>query len=52
MLLALSANKDRNVLRHFKMLLLCFFLFAFPLYMTFVLCYIFDIDFWLLVSSH
>ena len=49
MLLALSANKDRHALRHVKMLVLCLFLFAFPLYMTYVLFYIFDLNFWTLV---
>lgn len=49
MLLALSANKDRHVMRHVKILLLCVFLFLFPLYMTFILCYIFDLNFWTLV---
>ena len=51
MLLALSANKDRHILRHIKILILCFFLFAFPLYMTVILCYIFDLNFWTLVVS-
>lgn len=49
MLLALSANKDKHFIRHFKILLLSLFLFAFPLYMSFVLCYIFDLNFWTLV---
>ena len=49
LLLALSANKDRHIVRHVKILLLCTFLFAFPLYMTFILCYIFDLNFWTLV---
>ncbi|KZS07809.1 RING finger protein 145 [Daphnia magna] len=49
MLLALSANKDRHIMRHVRILLLCVFLFAFPLYMTFILCYIFDLNFWTLV---
>ena len=31
------------------MLLLCSFLFAFPLYMTYILFYIFDLNFWTLV---
>lgn len=48
-LLALSANKDRHVIRHLKILTLCCFLFFFPLYMTYVLCYIFDLNFWTLV---
>ena len=49
MLLALSANKHSNIVRHLKILILCFFLFAFPLYMTYILFYIFDLNFWTLV---
>lgn len=35
--------------RHLKILMLCCFLFVFPLYMTYILCYIFDLNFWTLV---
>jgi len=48
-LLALSASHNKSVLKHLRTLALCTFLFAFPLYMTLVLCNVFQIDFWMLV---
>lgn len=48
-MLALSASHCRTIHKHLRALALCFFLFAFPLYMTYMLCLVFHIDFWMLV---
>lgn len=48
-LLALSASHSKSVIKHVRTMALCAFLFKFPLYMTIVLCRVFQIDFWMLV---
>lgn len=48
-LLALSASHNKSIIKHLRTLILCAFLFALPLYMTLVLCSVFQIDFWMLV---
>ncbi|GAB6024943.1 hypothetical protein CHUAL_010044 [Chamberlinius hualienensis] len=48
-LLALSASHNKSVIKHARTLVLCCFLFVFPLYMTAMLCQVFQIDFWMLV---
>lgn len=48
-LLALSASHNKSLIKHIRTLALCAFLFKFPLYMTIVLCRVFQIDFWMLV---
>jgi len=48
-ILSLSAYHGRNVFHHVKVLLLCTFLFAFPLHVTYVLAQIFPVDFWMAV---
>lgn len=48
-ILSLSAYHGRNILHHTKILLLCAFLFLFPLHVTWVLAQIFPVDFWMAV---
>lgn len=48
-ILSLSAHHGKNLFHHLKVLLLCAFLFAFPLYITYVLTTVFPVDFWLAV---
>ena len=49
MILSLSARHGKNLFHHVKVLLLCSFLFAFPLHMTYVLTLVFPVDFWMAV---
>ena len=48
-LLALGASQSRHVWRHIRAVLLCTFLWMFPLYMTYMINQFFDLDFWLMV---
>ena len=48
-ILSLSAHHGKNLFHHLKVLLLCGFLFAFPLHITYVLTTVFPVDFWLAV---
>lgn len=48
-LLSLCTSQTYSLARHARVLLVCVFLFVFPLYMTFFLCRLFDVDFWTLV---
>lgn len=48
-ILSLSAYHGRNFFHHIKVLLLCFFLFLFPLHVTWVLAQVFPVDFWLAI---
>jgi hypothetical protein len=48
-LLALGASQHRSLCRHVRTILLCTFLWMFPIFMTFTICQFFDLDFWLLV---
>ncbi|XP_077992098.1 RING finger protein 145-like [Glandiceps talaboti] len=48
-LMALTAANNRNFLHHIKVLIMCIFLFVFPLYMTYIVCMFFEAEFWLLV---
>ena len=48
-LLALGASQNRRVGKHVRAVLLCSFLWMFPLYMTFMITQFFDLDFWLMV---
>ena len=48
-ILSLSAYDGKNVIHHIKVLVLCAFLFLFPLHVTYVLSQIFPIDFWMSV---
>lgn len=48
-ILSLSAYHGRNVFHHLKVLLLCAFLFLFPLHVTWVLAQVFPVDFWMAV---
>ena len=48
-LLALGASQSRHVWRHVRAVLLCTFLWMFPLYMTYMINQFFDLDFWLMV---
>lgn len=48
-MLALSASHSHSVLRHVRILTVSLFLLVFPLYMTFFLCQLFEIDLWTLV---
>ncbi|CAG2100625.1 unnamed protein product [Medioppia subpectinata] len=48
-ILSLSAYHGKNIVHHIKVLVLCAFLFLFPLHVTYVLSQIFPIDFWLAV---
>ncbi|CAH1784438.1 unnamed protein product [Owenia fusiformis] len=48
-LLSLSASHNKSIIKHGKVVLLCTFLWMFPLYMSISICKYFDIDFWLLV---
>ncbi len=48
-LLALGASQNRRVWKHVRAVLLCTFLWMFPLYMTYMISRFFDPDFWLMV---
>jgi hypothetical protein len=48
-LLALSASHSRSIFCHIRVIAVCLFLLVFPLYMTFFLCQLFVVDFWLIV---
>ena len=48
-LLALGASQSRRIWRHVRAVLLCTFLWMFPLYMTYMINQFFDLDFWLMV---
>ncbi|ELT99017.1 hypothetical protein CAPTEDRAFT_179209 [Capitella teleta] len=48
-LLSLGASQHRSICRHLRTILLCTFLWMFPIFMTFTICQFFDLDFWLLV---
>lgn len=48
-LLALGASQSRRIWRHVRAVLLCTFLWMFPLYMTYMISQFFDLDFWLMV---
>ena len=48
-LLALGASQSRRWWRHARAVLLCTFLWMFPLYMTYMISQFFDLDFWLMV---
>ena len=48
-LLVLGASQSRHVWRHVRAVLLCTFLWMFPLYMTYMISQFFDLDFWLMV---
>lgn len=48
-ILSLSAYDGKNAVHHMKVLILCAFLFLFPLHVTYVLSQIFPIDFWMSV---
>ncbi|XP_054167250.1 RING finger protein 145-like [Oppia nitens] len=48
-ILSLSAYHGKNAIHHIKVLILCAFLFLFPLHVTYVLSQIFPIDFWMAV---
>ncbi|CAG2166510.1 unnamed protein product [Oppiella nova] len=48
-ILSLSAYHSKNVVHHLKVLVLCAFLFLFPLHVAYVLSQIFPVDFWLAV---
>ncbi|GLH12618.1 Protein TRC8 homolog [Gryllus bimaculatus] len=48
-LLSLCTSQTYSLARHARVLLVCIFLFVFPLYMTIFLCRLFDVDFWTLV---
>lgn len=48
-LLGLCASQNKNIWKHGRTLLLCMFLWMFPMYMTYTLCYYFELDFWLMV---
>ena len=48
-ILSLSAYDGKNAVHHIKVLVLCAFLFLFPLHVTYVLSQIFPIDFWMCV---
>ncbi|UXI18484.1 Tubulin-specific chaperone cofactor E-like protein [Sarcoptes scabiei] len=46
-ILSLNFNHNINYLHHIKILLLCIFLFIFPIYVTYVYAQIFPINFWI-----
>ena len=48
-ILSLNTNHNSNRIHHFKVLILCAFLFFFPLYVIYVLAQIFPINFWIAV---
>ena len=48
-LLALGAAQNKSIWKHCRALLLSTFLWMFPLYMAFIICQFFDMDFWLMV---
>lgn len=48
-LLGLCASQNKNVWKHLRTLALCMFLWMFPAYMTYSLCYYFELEFWLMV---
>lgn len=48
-ILSLNSNQTNNRIHHLKVLLLCAFLFCFPLYVTYVLAQIFPVNFWIAV---
>lgn len=48
-LLALGASQSRRVWGHVRAVLLCSFLWMFPLYMTYMISQFFELDFWLMV---
>ncbi|XP_013382029.1 RING finger protein 145 [Lingula anatina] len=48
-LLGLSASHNKSLVKHVKAVLLCTFLWIFPLFMTYIICSVFDVDLWLLV---
>lgn len=48
-LLSLSAAHNKSVNKHVRAIVLFTFLWMFPLFMTYSICYYFDLDFWLLV---
>jgi hypothetical protein len=49
LLLALGASQNKNIFKHIRALTMSTFLWMMPLYMTFLICQFFDMDFWLLV---
>lgn len=48
-LLVLGASQNKSVMKHCRAIVLCTFLWLFPLYMTYTICQYFELDFWLLV---
>ncbi|XP_029649428.1 RING finger protein 145-like [Octopus sinensis] len=48
-LLTLSASRNGSIFKHLRAVVLCTFLWMFPLYMTYMICQYLDLDFWLLV---
>ncbi|XP_015784398.1 RING finger protein 145 [Tetranychus urticae] len=48
-ILSLSTYHGRNIFHHVKVLLLCAFLFFFPLHVSWVLANLFPVDFWMAV---
>ncbi len=47
-LLALGASQNKSWFKHIRAITLCTFLWLFPLFMTYIICQFFDLDFWLL----
>ena len=48
-LLSLGASQSKQYWKHVRAVFLCTFLWVFPLYMTRMICQVFDVDFWLMV---
>lgn len=48
-LLELSASQNKSFSKHVRAVVLCCFLWIFPLFMTYSICQYFELDFWLLV---
>ncbi|KAK6185620.1 hypothetical protein SNE40_007814 [Patella caerulea] len=48
-LLSLSASHNPRYFRHIRAVALCTFLWIFPLFMSYMICQYFDLDFWLMV---
>lgn len=48
-ILSLNTNYSHNKFHHFKVLLLCAFLFYFPLYVTYLISQVFPFNFWIAV---
>ena len=48
-LLGLSASHSRNLSKHLRVIALCTVMWTLPLYMTYMICQYFDLDFWLMI---